>query len=85
MQKLGNGFPGWDLGPNGARTRRGMHGLELVQRIYGGAGVEVGSHTPDKPTRYIGPPMDLAQHAAERRPFNRGVLPRLRSSRGRER
>ena len=24
------------------------------------AGVEVGSHTPDKPTRYTGPPMDLA-------------------------
>jgi hypothetical protein len=24
-----------------------------------GAGVEVGSHTPDKPTPYNGPPMDL--------------------------
>jgi hypothetical protein len=24
------------------------------------AGVEVGSHKPDKPTRYTGPPMDLA-------------------------
>jgi hypothetical protein len=28
------------------------------------AGVEVGSHKPDKPTRYTGPPMDLANMRA---------------------
>src|SRR5947209_15430703 len=29
-----------------------------------GAGVEAGSHKPDKPTRYTGPPMDLANMRA---------------------